>query len=114
MQPINEALIDLILLAISDILCASRVWLGFGYHYIHCDTTAHNPNFYVEFFVDMYIIVLNIGNCWMTFYLAARRCRIVFDFRYARDQLSVSTSLKFRHAVGYGFLFGIIQGEHKV
>ena len=112
-QPINEALIHLILLAISDILCASRVWLLFGYFFVNCHVTILKFNADILLLVQGYILLLSTSNCWMTFYLAIKRFRMVFDFEHARKQLNRSTTEKIRQGICYGFLFGIVQGEHK-
>ena len=108
LQSFNEASIHLILLAISDTLCASRAWLLLGYFYVDLHVTGWDK--YDALFINTYVIVLSTSNCWMTFYVAIKRFRIIFDFEYARNW---STSAKIRSGVCKGFLFGFAQGEHE-
>ena len=70
------------LLSVSDILVASSTWLlmaffqlGKATNFCYVLSQAH--------VVNTWLNVVVTANRWMTFYMAVKRCRILFDQNYA-------------------------------
>ena len=89
---VSEGALHLMLLAVSDLLVSSSTWILYGFFYIgeatefcHVLSQAH--------VVNTWLNVVVTANRWMTFFMAAKRCRILFDQHYALTVRCRSNSL---------------------
>ena len=61
-------------------------------------------------FVNTWLNVFLTTNRWLTFLLAVKRYRAVFDIDYALQLIRRSARTNFRRCVGFGFVGGVLQG----